>query len=114
SRNLESLHELKSYTIEIILYFSLCKYLNGKDYVSYLNAFLNGLTDFIDEKTIEVTNDMYKYLKTKQSKIPSGRWKVIGVANRSNNVAEYVTSSNIEKFKRFYKNYKEEFSQPVE
>lgn len=112
-RNHESLTDLKSYMIEIILYYSLCKYLKSKDYVGYLNAFLNGINDFIDEKTIEVTDKMYQYLKTVKSKLPNGRWKAIDVANRSNNVAEYITESKINKFKDFHNKYKNEFKEQV-
>lgn len=110
-RNLESFHSLKSYMIEIILYYSLVKYNKENSYLSYLNSFLTGLKDFIDKKTIEINDEMYMKLSVTKSKIPNDVYKVLDVANRSNNVAKHIKSSDIVLFSKFYEKYKDYFKE---
>ncbi len=110
-RNEEKLHELKSYMIEVMMYYALVKYLEGDDYVSYLTAFMKGLKDFTDKKVIEVSDKMYSYLGVKKTKLSSGTYFCIDVSNRSNNVGEFVNDSNIKEFRTFYNKYKNYFFQ---
>ena len=107
-RNQEKLNDLKSYMIEIILYYSLVNYSKENSYTSYLTAFFKGLKDFIDKKTIEVDDNMYSRLGVSKTAVPNDQYKVLDVANRSNNVAMYV--KNINPFTKFYNKYKEEFN----
>lgn len=107
-RNDENCHILKSYMIEIIMCYSLKKYLKGNDYVAYLNAFFTGLGDFKNKTRIEVTNDMYSKLGTKNSAYPNDAYQVIDVANKSNNVAMYI--KDISPINNFYCKYVNEFA----
>ena len=106
-RDDEKCHILKSYMIEIIMYYGLTHYLKGNDYVSYMNAFFNGLQDFKSKQRVEVTDAMYKKVGTKTSTYPKGDYLVIDVANKSNNVAMYI--KDITPVINFYCKYVDKF-----
>lgn len=106
-RDDENCHILKSYMIEVIMYYALSHYLKGNDYVGYMNAFFKGLQDFKSKKKIEVTGAMYKKIGTKNSSYATGDYVVIDVANKSNNVAMYI--KDITQVTEFYCKYVNEF-----
>lgn len=109
-RNENNLHQLKSYMVEIMLYYSLVKYSSQNTYTDYLTSFFKGLKDFIDKKIIEVDDKMYNRLGVKKTTAPSDAYRVLDVANRSNNVAVYITASDVTSFNNFYNKYKNYFT----
>lgn len=100
-RNFNGINFLKSYAIEIILYYSLDKYLKGNDYSDYMVAFTKGLTDFINKATIKVPNDINCALGVKNSQCSVGNYKVIDVANNSNNITSGITEKQVATIKKF-------------
>jgi hypothetical protein len=98
-RDEKELYSIKSYLLEVLLYDSLSKRKLNNCYMDYFKAVVGGLDRFISGQTIEVTEEMYKYLGTQGEVNTSDKYRVIDVANKSNNVAKHVNATNIEEFK---------------
>ncbi len=97
-RDDKSLYNIKSYLLEVLLYHSLSRKDVNNTYTDYFKAVVGGLDRFISGQIIEVTEEMYKYLGTKGKVNTRDKYKVIDVANKSNNVAKHVNDKNINEF----------------
>lgn len=95
---------ISGHILEVLLYYSLNEYFRDNRYETYLNAFLRGIDDFLKQKVIEVSDDIYQKLAiAKPSFVQTKGYTILDVNEKSINLTPDMNELKLSEYRKLKK-----------
>lgn len=94
---------ISGYIIEILLYYALNEYFKDNRYEDYLNNFIRALDDFMKQKKIEVSHDVYQKLNIDANINVKKNYMILDVSNPNNNLTDNMNELLLGEYRKLKK-----------